>query len=123
MIRPGLILVPLALAGCTATEAPRVASVSGKAPPRAAAGLDRVMNQNAAALQALFGTPDRDSREMTARKLQFASSVCVLDAYLYPREGREPVVGYVDARTPAGEDIDRASCVAALARRTEAPKK
>ncbi len=45
----------------------------------------------------------------------------MLDAYLYPpAPGREPVVTHVDARLPSGEDIDRASCVAALSRRKEA---
>lgn len=122
MIRFAFLAVPLVLAGCTASERPRIASVSAKAAPQRAAGLDRVMNQNAAALEALFGAADRDVREMSARKLQFASSVCVLDAYLYPKEGHEPMVGYVDARTPAGDDIDRASCIAALARRKAAVK-
>jgi len=45
----------------------------------------------------------------------------VLDAYLYPPgPGREPVVTHVDARLPSGDDIDRASCIAALSRRKEA---
>jgi hypothetical protein len=54
-------------------------------------------------------------REGGARKLQFSSPVCVMDAYLYPGEqGREAVVTHIDARLPDGRDIDRASCVAAL---------
>lgn len=79
------------------------------------------MGQTAAALRALFGEPNLDVREGAARKLQFASGVCVLDAYLYPpAAGREPTVRYIDARLPAGDDFDRASCVAALSRRAEA---
>jgi hypothetical protein len=47
--------------------------------------------------------------------------VCVLDAYLYPpAAGKEPVVTWIDARRPTGEDFDRASCIAALTRRGEA---
>ena len=76
-------------------------------------GLERVLGQNAQTLIRLFGEPELDVREQTARKLQFVSAICVLDAYLYPR-GREPLVTYVDARQPDGRDIDRASCVAAL---------
>jgi len=90
-------------------------------PVRAEAGLDRVLGRDARALVSLFGTPNQDVREDPARKLQYASRVCVLDAYLYPPSpGREPVVTHVDARLPTGEDIDRASCIAALVRRKEA---
>lgn len=113
--------ITLALAGCATAPSPPPAAV----PPPVAAppalntlGLERVVGHNAAALAALFGKPDMDVREESARKLQFASSICVLDAYLYPpKRGAEPVVTYVDARQPDGRDIDRASCVAALVRR------
>lgn len=80
-----------------------------------------MLGQDARALQLLFGVPDLDVREAQARKLQYAGPICVLDAYLYPpAQGREPIVRYLDARTPAGEDFDRASCIAALSRRVEA---
>ena len=36
------------------------------------------------------------------------------------RARREALVTHVDARLPTGEDIDRASCIAALVRRKEA---
>jgi hypothetical protein len=112
-------LAALSLAACT-TSAPERPIVTRKAPP-ALPGLERVIGQDARALQILFGAPDMDVRESTARKLQYASAVCVLDAYLYPpSSGREPVVTYIDARLPTGEDFDRASCVAALSRRKEA---
>ena len=68
-----------------------------------------------------FGPAQLDSREGPARKLQFLSPVCVLDAYLYPpRGGGEPIVTHVDARLPDGREMDRASCVAALSRRPQA---
>jgi hypothetical protein len=85
--------------------------------PYTTLGLERVIGQNAAALTGLFGQPDLDIREGTARKLQFKSGICVLDAYLYPKGNADPRVTYVDAREPDGSAIDRASCVAALTRR------
>lgn len=106
----------LLLGGCVA-PGPRVT------PPRVpvtygSVGLERVNGQTAAALTQLFGQPDADVREGTARKLQFQSGICVLDAYLYPPSGgAEPRVTYLDAREPDGSAIDRASCVAALTRR------
>jgi hypothetical protein len=112
----------LLLAGCGESTIARPATPTGtviKPPPLPANGLDRVMGQNAAGLTQLFGTPDADVREGTARKLQFQGSFCVLDTYLYPgKSGGEPKVTYVDARQPDGSVIDRASCVAALERRS-----
>jgi hypothetical protein len=106
----------LALAAC-GEALPRAQSAGSVAVPYTSAGLERVMNQSAPGLIALFGQPDADVREGTARKLQFASGICVLDAYLYPKGSTEPRVTYVDAREPDGSAIDRASCVAALTRR------
>lgn len=80
-----------------------------------------VIGRDARGLAALFGPADQDVRAMAARRLQFASPVCVLDAYLYAKDGKgEAVVTWIDTRTPAGADIDRASCIAALQRRTAA---
>jgi hypothetical protein len=112
----------IALSGCVTPQAPVGTPARGPAVPQpSAAGLERVLGKDARALETLFGTPDQDVREEGARKLQYASGVCVLDAYLYAKSpGKEPVVTWVDARLPNGEDIDRASCVAALSRRVEA---
>ena len=117
-----LLLLPLAIAACTAPERPRVAANPNRLPPLPAtavrAGLDKVVGQDARALQARFGRPDLDLVEGPARKLQFGSRICVLDAYLYPRNGRgEPVVTHIDTRQRDGSVIDRASCVAALTRK------
>ncbi len=110
----------MALAACATTPLPQT-SAPTRTPILSGAGLERVMGKNARALQGLFGSPDLDVREGTARKLQYAGPICVLDAYLYPpAAGREPLVRYIDARTPAGDDFDRASCIAALSRRAEA---
>lgn len=114
------LLVPLALLAACGPGA-TVPVLTPPPPVRPEAGLDRVLGRDARALIALFGTPNQDVREGTARKLQYASGVCVLDAYLYPpAPGREALVTHVDARLPTGEDIDRASCIAALSRRREA---
>ena len=113
------------VAGCVApaARAPRVAPpvAPPPAPTYSTAGLESVIGQSARGLAALFGAPDLDAREGAARKLQFLSPVCVLDAYLYPpRAGAEPLVTHIDTRLPDGRDIDRSSCVAALSRREQA---
>ncbi|WP_296616161.1 hypothetical protein [Sphingomonas sp.] len=109
----------LLLAGCGETTLARPATPTMVVrPPQPTSGLERVIGQNAAGLTQLFGSANADVREGTARKLQFQGSFCVLDTYLYPgKNGGEPTVTYVDARQPDGSPIDRASCVAALARR------
>jgi len=114
------MIANLALAGCASTgytTAVRPDTTPVPTNMRAAAGLERVVGQNAAALIALFGKPDADVSEGTGRKLQFASAACVLDAYLYPRRSGAPVVTYIDSRQLDGSPIDRASCIAALSRR------
>ena len=83
-------------------------------------GLERVIGEDATGLARLFGAPNAEVREGAARKLQFAGPICVLDAYLYPKDNAAPRVTWLDARQPDGSPIDRASCVAALTRRTEA---
>jgi hypothetical protein len=89
------------------------------APTYSAVGLERVLGQNARALTGLFGEPDAQITEGAGQKLQFSSGICVLDAYLYPKAGGGvPLVTHVDARQRDGRAIDRASCVAALTRRT-----
>lgn len=113
-----LLLAPL-LAGCATTTAQRPAVSRAIPVALPTLGLEAVMGQDAAHLTRTFGTPDADVREGTARKLQFSSAICILDAYLYPPAGSsaEPRVTWVDARQRDGSSIDRASCVAALNRR------
>jgi hypothetical protein len=114
-----LLLLPLA--ACVAQPiAPVVRAATPPPAPYASVGLERVIGQDAAGLTALFGEADADYREGTARKLQFESRFCVLDAYLYPKGSAAPRVTHLDARQPDGSPIDRASCVAALVRRREA---
>lgn len=116
------MLVPVLLTGCASgAAAPPIAPAAPIPIPtgvRPAGGLDRVIGRDERALVALFGKPDAEVNEGSARKLQFTSAICVLDAYLYPSGGGgTPLVTYVDARQPSGNPIDRASCVAALTRR------
>lgn len=81
------------------------------------ANLAAVQGATAPRLIARFGKPQLDMTEGTARKLQFAGPICVLDTYLYPQSRGEPVVTHIDARQRDGRPIDEASCVAALSAR------
>ena len=112
-----LPLIPLgALAACGGVV-PESSYTPPPAGPPASAFLKQgpLLGSDAKALTRLFGQPRLDIRETTVRKLQFANGRCVLDAYLYaPGQGKEPVVTHVDARTPAGTDVDPAGCAAAL---------
>jgi len=73
------------------------------------------MGADARGLIRLFGEPRLDIRDPAARKLQFANTKCVLDAYLYPpAANREPLVTHVDARNGAGTDMDWQACVKLL---------
>ncbi|MES2055868.1 MAG: hypothetical protein V4564_08025 [Pseudomonadota bacterium] len=112
------------LAGCATTGTPAPARVRPPIVPiptttHNVVGLEHVMGQNARGLVALFGRPGADMLEGDARKLQFASGTCVLDAYLYPKGKAEPVVTHVDARQTDGSPVDRASCVAALSMKAQ----
>ncbi len=111
-----LASVLLLTSACTAVPTARPAAAPApSAPALTGAGLSAVIGQTAAALQRTLGKPELDIREGDAVKLQFVGPACVLDAYLYPRSrGAEPIVTYLDTRQPGGEDIDRASCIAAL---------
>lgn len=65
-----------------------------------------------------FGPPALQVQEGTSLKLQFRSSYCVLDAYLYPGQNGALRVTHVDARRPSGLDMDQATCISALQRRS-----
>lgn len=122
-VAASLVGVSLLVAGCVSNpvEPPKPAVQPVRPATYSVSGLETVMGHNARSLESLFGRPDLDVREGTARKLQFVSPVCVLDTYLYPpRGGGDAIVTYMDARLPDGRDMDRASCVSALSRRQEA---
>lgn len=116
-----LVLFSLpALAACastTATNGPGLPAVAAS-PLNSVAGLDMVMGKTTGQLTRLFGDPQLDISEPPARKLQFASGACILDAYLYPQDsGGPPRVTHIDARRSDGAAVDRVSCVNALRRR------
>jgi hypothetical protein len=115
----GLLVGACATAPAPAPRPARPIPIPLPTPAPATPGLERVIGQTGAQLTALFGRPDIDVTEGIARRLQFGSRICVLDAYLYPPAsgGGDAVVTHVDTRQRDGSAIDRASCVAALSRR------
>lgn len=121
-LRLALTLLPFAAlsacGGATSAVEQRPATFIPPVQAKVPTGLDRVMGKNANTLVSLFGPAAQDVREETARKLQFAGSSCILDAYLYPpSKGKEPVVTHLSARIADGRDADKMSCVASLAKR------
>ncbi|NML10481.1 hypothetical protein HHL08_10020 [Sphingobium sp. AR-3-1] len=107
----------LPLAACGGGVVPKGSYAPPPAGPPASAFMKQgpLMGSDAGALTRMFGQPRLDIRETTVRKLQFANGRCILDAYLYaPARGKEPVVTHVDARSPAGADVDPVSCATAL---------
>jgi len=75
-----------------------------------------IVGLSASELVGHFGNPALQVREGVGLKLQFRSSRCVLDAYLYPPESGSgvPRVTYVDTRLPSGVAADQAACISAL---------
>ncbi len=112
------MLCAFALSGCGGALVPPPASASyvpatprpsQPAPPQQQ--IAGVIGADARALTRLFGEPRLDIRDPAARKLQFSDGRCVLDAYLYPpRERREPVVTFAEARTSDGTSMDVKAC-------------
>ena len=64
----------------------------------------------------LLGTPALQIREGNSLKLQFRSSYCVLDAFLYPPPGAAAPyrVTYVDTRSKSLAEVDQESCLHAF---------
>ncbi len=117
---PAIILITT-LSACSAAPQADARKPKLIAPPppmsRTMTGLDGVIGRNARALTQMFGPASQDVFEADARRLQFAGTACILDAYLYPpASGKEAVVTYIDARTPEGRPAERASCVSALSK-------
>lgn len=79
-----------------------------------AEGLDSVIGKGAGSLTRRFGDARIDLSEGDARKLQFISSSCVLDIFLYPlKSNAAPVATHVEARRRVGGgSADRAGCIA-----------
>ncbi|HEX7819210.1 MAG TPA: hypothetical protein VF463_01185 [Sphingobium sp.] len=110
---PPLLLTTVLLGACTGagTVVPPATGFT----PATRPGTTDLIGVDARALQRQFGKPRLDIRDPAARKLQFSNQRCVLDAYLYPPgENREPLVTYVEARSPAGAAVDSNACAGAL---------
>ena len=75
-----------------------------------------VVGLTAAELVARLGNPALQVREGAGLKMQFRSSRCVLDAYLYPPPSGAGLtrVTHSDARLPSGADTDQAACISAI---------
>ncbi len=108
-----LLLTALLLGACTETGT--VAPPAVGFTPATRPGAGELIGTDARGLQRQFGKARLDIRDPSARKLQFSNSRCILDAYLYPPgDKREPLVTYVEARSPTGAPVDSNACVKAL---------
>lgn len=111
---PAALLPALFLAGCGGSTAIVSRPTTGFT-PATRPGSGELIGVDARGLQRQFGKPRLDIRDPTARKLQFANERCVLDAYLYPPgTNKEPVVTYVEARSPTGTAVDSTACAKTL---------
>lgn len=116
IIAPTALLILLAGCGGTTAPPPVVRAAPIPVPQPGMAALTTVMGASANALIGQFGRPQLDISEGSARKLQFAGPICVLDAYLYPpKSGRgDATVTFAETRQRDGKPIDQSSCAAAL---------
>lgn len=106
-------IAALVLGACSQTAEPPATGFISATRPRASEL--SLIGADARGLQRLFGKPRLDIRDPAARKLQFGNGRCILDAYLYPpAANREPLVTYVEARTPTGQSVDANACAKAL---------
>ncbi|MFT8736398.1 MAG: hypothetical protein ABF760_02940 [Zymomonas mobilis] len=107
------------LSGCGGEKAHPVVTPSPVkrpvAPIPSPARLPKLQGMTAANLIDLFGLPDQDIDEPWVRRLQFQSSICVLDAYLYPpHKNEEMTVRHIDVRDLQGNDFNQDSCLKRL---------
>lgn len=105
----------LVLAACAARPERPVVQTPPVATPRPQVR-STIVGLTAAELVGHFGNPALQVREGVGLKLQFRSTRCVLDAYLYPPESGSGVqrVTFVDTRLPSGVATDQAACISAL---------
>ncbi len=112
------LALPLAfiLASCAARPVQPVVEQPKPVAAAPAKPRNTIVGLSASELVGHFGNPALQVREGVGLKLQFRSSRCVLDAYLYPPETGSgvPRVTYVDTRLPSGAAADQAACILAL---------
>jgi hypothetical protein len=106
----------LFLAACATRPAQPVVEQPKPVPAAPAKPRSTIVGLSASELVGHFGNPALQVREGVGLKLQFRSSRCVLDAYLYPPESGSGVlrVTYLDTRLPSGVAADQAACISAL---------
>lgn len=97
--------VPLALAGCAATPAPRTAANAGSAAPATLVGA------TPSSLQAELGAPALRRIDGPAQVWLYDSRVCRLDVIFYPSSAGQPEVA---TARPMPRGISQASCLASL---------
>ena len=113
------ILLPLAaaltLAACGVTPPQPAAPLPASRPQPQAVQHGDLIGFTADDLGRRFGAPTFQVREGPGLKLQWSTSACVLDTFLYPAPGATVMrVTYVDARRPSGDPADRGGCIAAV---------
>jgi outer membrane biogenesis lipoprotein LolB len=107
-------LAILLLAGC-ATAPQRPAPVTPTPTPIRPIQRGDLIGLTTQELGERFGAPSFQVREGPGVKLQWASTACVLDAFLYAAPGTNVLrVAYVDARRPSGDPTERSGCISAI---------
>jgi hypothetical protein len=114
MRRLAALSLSLLLAACATAPKPAQPPVQQPPPPSEHTS-GAIIGMTADELVRRFGSPALQIREGTSLKLQFRSSLCVLDAYLYPAGNAPHRVTYVDTRTRSLANIDQALCIRSLA--------
>lgn len=106
----------LLLAACA--TAPQTAPSGPSVPVTTVHHGATLIGLSASDLVTRFGQPAFRLKEGPGTKLQWRSTSCVLDAYLYPRQGNrgDEYVTHVDTRRPSGDGLDFSTCVGLLAR-------
>jgi len=115
-MRRFILASTLVLSACaTAPQQPQTQPQSTQAAP-AQPQTRRLLGLTAQELVGQLGNPQLQVREGNSLKLQFRTTRCVLDAYLYPSaSGSGPLkVTFVDTRTASGVGADQAACISAL---------
>lgn len=107
-------LSALALAACATTPPAPVKPVAPVIVEQPESG--DLIGLAANELGARFGQPRLQVREGAGTKLQFTTSSCVLDAYLYPPPSGQGLarVTHIDTRNREGRNVDQAICIRAL---------
>lgn len=103
----------LALAGCA--TAPQQSAPVTPTPLKRPLQRGDLIGLTTQELGERFGQPNFQVREGPGVKLQWSSSGCVLDTFLYAAPGTDVLrVTYVDARRVSGDPTDQAGCIAAI---------